>query len=90
MRAFEPPRDQVKNRAVELPDGAVLCARHGLAIGIDPQRRVLRVVRDGAPSDGQAAALGHAGLALDCGPYFARCKLKYLGMFFLVFLGAAV
>ena len=56
---------------MELPDAIVLCARRGfekVAVEIDPQLGVLAVVRDGAPGDGQAATLRHAGLVLDCGP----------------------
>ena len=46
---------------MELPRTAVLCARRGfreVALAIDPQRKVLGMVRDGAPGGGQAAALG--------------------------------
>ena len=66
---------------MELPDAIVLCARHGfdkVAVDIDPQRDVLGVVRDGAPIDGQAATLRHAGLALDCGPELACRKSNCL------------
>ena len=44
----------------------MLCARHDfktVAVDIDTQRGVLGVVRDGLPSDGQAATLRHAELA---------------------------
>ena len=66
---------------MELPDAIVLCARHGfekVAVDIDPQRGVLGVVRDGAPSDGQAATLRHAELVLDCGPELACREAKCL------------
>ena len=37
-------------------------------IDIDQQQKAHGVVRDGAPSRGQEAAVGHARLGLDCGP----------------------
>ena len=73
-RALEPPREQVYDRVVELLDAVVLCARHGfeeVAIDIDAERRILGVVCDGAPSDGQAAALGHAKFVLNRGSELA-------------------
>ena len=66
---------------MELPDAIVLCARQGfekVAVDIDPQRGVLGVVRDGAPSGGQAGTLRHAELILDCGPELACREAKCL------------
>ena len=81
MRAFKPSREKINNEVVELPNAIVLCARHGfvrVAVDIDPQRGVLGVVRDGAPSDGQAATLRYAELVLDCGPELACREAKCL------------
>ena len=71
----------INNWIVELPGAIVLCARHcfeKVAVDTDPQRGVLGVVRDVAPSDGQAATLRHAEHFLDCGPELACCKAKCL------------
>ena len=81
MRAFEPPREKIKNGVVELPDAIVLCACRDFekaAVDTDPQGGALGVVRDGAPGDGQAAILRHAELILDRGPELTCCKTKCL------------
>ena len=65
VRTFEPPREQANDRAVELPDTALLCARHDfeeVALDKDLQRRAVGVVHGGTSSNGQVTAMAHAEL----------------------------